>query len=397
MTPLRLAATAFVLAWLGTSGVAAAQVSVTLDGCAALSALDVTRALELELDAVPETELRIRVACDARGVLLEVEDALTDKRLARRVPQVDARRESAVRTVALLVSQLVFASWAELLWRPSGQDTSPAEARALASVERSLAESRGAAGRTSFPTDPPRPDDAPDTASPATTPPTSTTREVPVSAAPLPSSPSLAPPSLAPPSLAPLSASNPPTTRPDSRARPAGSSMGLALDVAAGARIRDVAAPFLTGIASFEGLARVKNHTSLGARVSVEYADIARLAGSVSYSAVGAGAVLRHALVRHAPLSLDASAGLHAAWVRLDGRPSRTSVEGRAVDDLLVEVELAIRSGFLLGPVRFGLSLSLGATLLGTIGTVSGEPDITLPGVFAGLGLAIGVREESAE
>jgi hypothetical protein len=173
--------------------------------------------------------------------------------------------------------------------------------------------------------------------------------------------------------------------------------MGLALDVAAGARIRDVAAPFLTGIASFEGLARVKNRTSLGARVSVEYADIARLAGSVSYSAVGAGAVLRHALVRHATLSLDASAGLHAAWVRLDGRPSRTSVEGRAVDDLLVEVEVAIRSGFLLGPVRFGLSLSLGATLLGTIGTVSGEPDITLPGVFAGLGLAIGVREESAE
>ncbi len=418
MTPLRARCLGLGLAlavWGAAAG-ASAQITVQLEACGALGGVEVTRALELEIEQAATTPLGVRVLCDARGLLIEVDDPITDKRLVRRVPGVDAGRAGAARTVALLVSELVLASWAELLFERENAARSPSRSRALARVERALGEvpRQGEALRTEVPRDAEaraaNPVDAPETnattSAPSGTPTPSVAPALPAAPA-LPVAPALpaatapppAPALIAAPSL-PVATALPAAPRPraarssresDSRDGPSGP-LRVRADASAGLRLRDVQTPFVTWLGALDARVRMGGGVAVGARVSVEVADVARRAGTIAFAAVGAGLLVSAELVQRGAFALELFGEARAAWLRLDGRPSRSSVEGRARDDLLVELEVGAAPALDLGPVRLALTLSGGATILGPIGTVSGEPDLVLPGFFASAGLRLGLR-----
>jgi len=359
----------FMVALSALAAPAGAQVTVALEGCGELGGLEVTRALELELEGAATAPLSVRLACDAAGLLIEVDDPVTDKQLVRRVPGLEARRAVAARTVALLVSELVLASWAELLLAPPAASDPPERARALDRVERALRderapESRAMEAEVAIPDRsgeglvlPPEPVRAP-------------ALSVPVR------------PRLADPDAAPLPA--PATSRDED--------LDLATDLGGGVLVRDLAAPFVTWHLSLQTLALLAPGIQLGARVAVELGDAQRSAGAVSFAAVSAGLVGRITAIEEGGFSLGVLAELRGAWVRLDGRPARSSVEGRALDDALLEVAIAAQPSLRLGPVHLGVSLLVGACVVGPTGTVAGEADLVLPGVFAGGGLLVGLR-----
>ena len=353
-------AVALVLAASVVAEPASAQISVRLEGCGELGEAEVARALAIEIEGAPTVPLGVRVACDDVGIVIEVDDPITDKRLARRVAGEDARRPAAARAVALLVSELVLASWAELLLEREEPGSSPERAIARAEVERSLVEAQRSGPEA--PTVPGEPATARSGESAALS--AEATSPGPRAEGSLPE-------------------------RPDAPSRPV---LRVRADVSTGLRIRDVEAPFVTWLGALEALAHLEETVSLGARVSVELTEIERRAGTVSYSSVGGGLLVSIELVRSDRFVLDLLSEARFAWVRLDGRPSRSSIEGRAVDDVLAELELCVAPGLELGPVRLALSLSLGAAVAGPTGTVSGEPSVTVPGFFGGAGLRAGLR-----
>lgn len=166
----------------------------------------------------------------------------------------------------------------------------------------------------------------------------------------------------------------------------------LRLDLGGGVRLRDLAAPFVPVFIGLRGLVPIDGGWSIGLRASVEVGEIARSAGTISHAAVGAGLVLGWEALRAQDFVLDLFFEARGAWVRLDARPARTSVEGRALDAPLVELEATLAPSFVIGVVDIALEASLGVTVVGPVGTVTAEPDVTLPGLFFAVGLAFGLR-----
>ncbi len=114
------------IAIAGTSALAARAradtgLSVTVEGCPDLRALEIARLLDVELATVSQRvradPLRVELSCEQGRLHVVAVDPITDKRLTRDVDLPD-RAPERERTVAIIVSQLFVTSWSELLLRP---------------------------------------------------------------------------------------------------------------------------------------------------------------------------------------------------------------------------------------------------------------------------------------
>ncbi len=110
-------------------------IQLVLDGCPQVRAAELSRLLSVELgeglsvqqvDALPAegaATLSVTLRCRAPKWEVDVDDALTGKRLIRKLP---APTSSVERYAALSASQLVVASWLEFLARRETKDVRPA-------------------------------------------------------------------------------------------------------------------------------------------------------------------------------------------------------------------------------------------------------------------------------
>lgn len=364
---------ALVSLWLFASP-ASAQLTVSLEGCRSVVREDVAAALELELGVEASASLSVRVVCEDDAVTIEVVDRTSERPVSRRVEGVDAGHPGAAQIVALLASELVLASWVERL---VGARAGPLDA---------LAE-----GPT---VEPPRPPENPPS------PIDETLGEGPSEVPEAVSEDAAAQVSEAAPedaaeteAVSEAAVSNEVSQNVDVVAPPVTAARtSLRLDLGGGVRLRDVGAPFVPVFIGLRGLVPIDGGCSIGLRASVEVGEIARNAGTISHAAVGAGLVLGWEALREQDFVLDLFFEARGAWVRLDARPARTSVEGRALDAPLVELEATLAPSFVIGVVDIALEASLGVTVVGPVGTVTAEPDVTLPGLFFAVGLAFGLR-----
>jgi hypothetical protein len=324
---------------------------VELRGCGALDASPIREALELELGGSEVCAgLRVSIVCEATSTTLEVADPITHKRTTRTLAAVDSSAPDAPRVLALVASELVLASWAELLITPPADEGSlRAEARARVEQEREGI----------------REDAARLDAQVATA---ARVEHVEGAAAVVPEA--------------------------DTRDEPTaiGSGLRLWVDLDGGVRLRDGSTPFFPPLVALRALAALADDVALGLRASLELGQASRESGSILHSVAGLGLVLTWVCWRAQELALELSTEGRVGWVRLDGRPSRSSVEGRAIDEVLVDVSASIAPTFELGSLRIGVALELGACLVAPTGLVSAGPDLALPGFFGGLTLRIGLR-----
>lgn len=339
-----------------------AQERLQLVGCVPLNRAQVAADLELELGVVATSHVVVRVSCTPDALLLEVDDGVTGKRISRGVAPIDFVDPGAPRVVALLVSELVLASWAELLL-VSEEARREAIARVnayLAARERASAEQRAAP------------------IEPAQSPPDARVRTAPTDAnarrrATRPAEP-------------------PQAVQSADSAQPSRATTLDAFEIDAGARLRDGRTPFGAGLFGLSARVSLRPRWSIGLRASVEIADVPRAAGDVAYSLFCGGVVVGFELLRQRRFTLELRAEPRVGWARLDGRPLRSTTEGRALDAPVVELEVTLAPSMRFGHVHLALGVSVGATLLGPIGIVSGEPSVALPGFAAGLSLIIGLR-----
>lgn len=95
--------------------------------------------MSIELDSYGEAAraYRARLVCDDRAIEIRVDDEITGKRVERSATLAPDDPEPA-RTIALLVSELVLASWAELALEIVETDHRPARVEATRVIERRL-------------------------------------------------------------------------------------------------------------------------------------------------------------------------------------------------------------------------------------------------------------------
>jgi hypothetical protein len=98
------------------------RVRFVLDPCIPVDPTETARlaAMELHADAVDAGDVTTSVLthCDGDRVVLRVEDGATRKTIERAVRRSDLAQRGASRLLALAISELVFASWAELNEEP---------------------------------------------------------------------------------------------------------------------------------------------------------------------------------------------------------------------------------------------------------------------------------------
>ena len=112
----------------------ATGIVVSTEECVDIDAGEVERLLGLEFGQVAERwqegELRVELRCDGRRLRIAAFDPVTKKRLESDV-DLGPRKPGRDRTVALLVSQLVLVSWADILRAvPPAEKVAPAAPRA---------------------------------------------------------------------------------------------------------------------------------------------------------------------------------------------------------------------------------------------------------------------------
>jgi hypothetical protein len=131
---------AVALALLGLCFAASARAQIDLEGCGDVDPAAVAALVSIELDSYGEAAraYRARLACTERTIEIRVDDEITGKRLERSATLAPDDPEPA-RTIALLVSELVLASWAELaLEIVEPDDHDPARVEATRVIERRL-------------------------------------------------------------------------------------------------------------------------------------------------------------------------------------------------------------------------------------------------------------------
>jgi hypothetical protein len=332
--------------------------TVELRGCGALDPAPIREALELELGgAAVCVGLHVLITCDAGDTTIEISDPLTRKRTTRRLGGVHDRAPDAPRVLALVASELVLASWAELLIMPQAEDGSTrAEARARVDREREDAVQAAAASverRERQPTS-----DAVVERIEGSMPGAAVLIDAPGEAT---------------------------AVEPDGGPR-------LWTDLDAGVRLRDGRTPFFPGHVGLRALAALGDDVALGVRASLELGQAEREPGSVLHSVTSLGLVVAWVSARASHFALELSAEGRLGWVRLDGRPSRSSVEGRTIDEALVDVSAVIAPTFELESLRLGVALELGACVVAPTGLVSAGPNVALAGFVGGLTLRMGLR-----
>lgn len=99
---------------------AAGEVSFTLAGCEGVRADEISRLLELEhslsIAKLPHRTMpRIAITCGPKETTIGVQDPLTEKSVMRSIPSPGKWGPGSERVLAIAASELVVASWMELL------------------------------------------------------------------------------------------------------------------------------------------------------------------------------------------------------------------------------------------------------------------------------------------
>jgi hypothetical protein len=335
---------------------AGAQASVVTDACGALDPVAVGELIDLELGGRAVSRgLTARVRCAEAAIEIDVYDPLTEKRIGRAAPGVDPSDPGAPRVIALLVSELVVASWAELLLGSAAphQGVDPDQARAA--MDRAARELASPVAERDPPeAEEPPPQRAPErtgTTAPSGGTATSVTAEV---------------------AASPLSLSG-------------------AIDV--GARARDLAAPLATLDLGIRGVLWPTPDLGIGARLSGEIGEAARTGSGVLFASLGAGVVLAWLPVRLALFELELALEGRLAWSRLEGRSRAAGITSHALDALLGDAEVTVTPTLRIAPLELGLVLRAGASFAGPTGQVDGEASVTIPGLVLGASLRIGITD----
>jgi hypothetical protein len=118
-----------------------ARAGVDVTACPGLDAAELTRLLSLEVaslarspDPIPPFELTL--TCESNRVRMVLSDAATDKRLERSIPAPSVKDPGRERTFALAASQLLVASWLELLVNEPPKTATPPPKAVLQIAEK---------------------------------------------------------------------------------------------------------------------------------------------------------------------------------------------------------------------------------------------------------------------
>ncbi len=95
------------------------MITVVAVGCEGIDETEVGRLLAIELDLAPSVRamppLSFEVTCSTDRIVIRADDPLTDKHVQRVLPMPRSKQRNAERELALAASQLMVASWLELL------------------------------------------------------------------------------------------------------------------------------------------------------------------------------------------------------------------------------------------------------------------------------------------
>lgn len=135
--------TLLALTTLLAAGSAAASPTVDASGCPGLNGAEVSRLLELEVstmakDSGPVPAFTLELACAGGSMRMALFDPTTSKKLERTIPAPAPGEPGRERVVALAASQLLVASWLELLLPEQGK-TEPAPPRQPSSTAKRVA------------------------------------------------------------------------------------------------------------------------------------------------------------------------------------------------------------------------------------------------------------------
>jgi hypothetical protein len=93
--------------------------------------------------------------------------------------------------------------------------------------------------------------------------------------------------------------------------------------------------------------------------------------------------------LRAGDFSLQASVALGVRYIRLQGDPGQSEVNGQVVEGLVGEGVLSLGPGFYLGSMRLGLNLEAGGTYPKVAGLVDDDRAVQVLGPWLGLNLAL--------
>jgi hypothetical protein len=326
-----------------------AQARVVAHGCEPLDGALVGELLGLELGGDEASRgLEVALTCSESSLRISVRDPLTEKSVERESARVDPADPEAPRVIAILVSGLVLASWAELLLSSgvSAESSDPERIRAareVAARELANAAERAGALRAGPRERGTSTDERSDASSDGSTP------------------------------------DAPPIEEPSLRVE-------AGLD--AGLRLRDLSAPFAGGDFGARGMLWFTRELGVGLRASGEIARVGRASGHVTFGSIAASAVLAYVPFRRAEsFALELAIEPRIGWARLEGGASAGEVVTDTLDSALVEIEASLAPVLAFESFELALVLRAGATLYGPTGHVTGEPDVALPGFFAGASL----------
>lgn len=345
---LRFLLVVFVLGWavLGWAPVASAQVSIAAPSCEDLDLGALGQALDLEIAEVAVSFREVAspvvlLGCAPDSVRIEITDPVTDKSVARTVPRpaVDAER-----VLALAIAQLFLTSWLELLLEeevPDAPGAEAAEARAREAVAAALNLS-----------DPPVSD----------APPSESIENEDAAEAPIdPIDPSPATPIDPPASIDP--------------------SVSFELSLEGGARWRSEGEQLGTAAGALRGQLVVDDLVLVGLRAGVEWGRAFRTRGSVDVFLTHLGLVVGLRTPALGPFVLDASLGVGAAVVVLEGRPNRTDVEGGSTQAVAAEGLFELAPTLRAGPIAVSLPLVLSGVAFAPQGVVTDEAPVRVDGL----------------
>ncbi len=160
------------------------------------------------------------------------------------------------------------------------------------------------------------------------------------------------------------------------------------LQVAAGVRLRDWAAPAL-GEQLSASAGRRAGPLRVLAVVGLEHGSADRSAGTAAWTIGELGGGLGWSSGRRGRLGLGAALLASAALAQVHGDPGSTATAGGTVSGLLGQVSLTAGPRLIWAAWRAGLDLQVGATFPGATARVSGDRDLKLSGPWAGAGLSL--------
>ncbi len=322
---------------------AEAQVAVAAPACAELDVSAIERALEVEIADVAEAFRALSapivlLGCAEGRVRIEITDPVTDKSVARTVAMPTADRE---RVLALAIAQLFLTSWLELLLQ-AGESDAPgaeaAEARAREAVTSSLASEA-------------RTDE----------------EEAPTEAQPMPDE-------------TPVQTATPPA---------------IEASLEAGPRVRLEGENAVSALAAARAQLVLDGLVLLGVRVDFDATRLQRTRGAIDVYVGGAALTLGLRTPSAGPFFFDASLGVGAVFIVLEGRPYEADVAPGSTRALAAQAFVELAPSLRAGPLIIALPLMFSGIAFAPEGRVTGEAPVVLsgPALAAALRIALDLSD----